>query len=1485
MTEHPDEASPQATPRARLRRWFVRFVLLMCLAAIAGAVAIGLLLTPAAGVILRPKLEQELGVRVEGGSLKLDMGGDIIIEGVTFRTPEPTDALDPRGEASRFLHVKRGRILLGWRGKLRGGALVRRVEIFDANVRLTKPLEDFDLNILAVEPPTSQSAGAGSLPSIIVHHASVLLGEHDGSGNIFELRTLPIVASLRSSRESPGAFDVTAFEDAKLSTSVKPLRFEGQLGPDGFSGTLGGIDMADFPPDTIPLQLREVYEELRVGGRTRGATVRYDQSTDVLELVLDFQASSAQPAPFEEDSAIDARLDLRVPVPVDEAGTLRPLIPTSGSGRVRLVQRPAPESGDSISWRTLQAPSEPGESSPGKRTLMVEGSLTSTIEDLKVNIDLQLWLGNAEPLYEFQVATLEPYAFTTDAPWLSRPTPVLEKVSQVLEMFEPAGTVSLSARVAQVAQGEGVRQEVSGRGTIRDAGMQFEYFPYPVSGVSGSIEIDDGTIGLMNLRGATRAGTPVAASTIITLDEVATGVDVDVRALGVPYDDTLRQTLDAVAPEIRQIILNEDALANLYTQGLAREPGTPGRSPAFALGGQADARVRVTRTTGVDNSTTVHVDVRSSKFGLLPEAFPLPIIGTDVLLTVDLPSEQDTILKGKPRFLQVAANQAKATTLAGGDAVADVVVRVPLDEPPGEERSTTVHVDVDATDVPIQPVLLSAIPTGEPREGSPFPDGPRGILYDLRPRGDIDAQVEITRDDRGELDWWAQIQPQEATLSPVAIELRRPLVIKDVVGDIRVDDAGLRGELNGRASVGGEVSATIRADFQSDAVLAVVNTQDLNLQAPVEDAVAVFAPDLARALAEARRTFQVQGVADIAANVRSAEAKTSAEVRIAGVDRLRFDWLGGRMGLDAARGSGIVTTGQSGPLVSFDRIVGEGSFDGESIGRVRMRGEIPLDALREAGSRLERPTTLDIEIQGGRLESRLLRTLAGNRTATESGSFLDRWDVQGEYDALVALRTPAYEGNGTGARPLREFELSPYDASFVREGTRYFVPWISGVIAGKELVASPLGPGGASQYAGEVDYLTLGGDDWWVSLDGFWRSEGGVQSEIEADLDGRIRASDTEESRVRGVPVPLLGMFPTGVERSLEAMNATSDGDITIPRGRLRIVSKEQADPRIEVDALLGLERLLLGTRADDDAPDADRPIAILERAAMSVQSDTEHPLLRATLDLSAAEGRVWGLAVNDAQLLADVRLDGTISLPVIRAVAGGGRVAGRGSVTLGQADGERARYALDLSGSGLYTEQVVAALQDRQPETVRGAGDLDLSLGLEGTVGEPDRYRGRGSMRIRGGSPVELPLAIRAAVEAMNVNFGADQYDAMNGDFYVVGQTLTFTRLAVSSDAVILDGLGTVDLGSGALDMSITTRPTRDTALRSMFRALRDVIVSVNLRGTLDDPAPAPKPQALVGPLDRLRRMIQGGLDYEEWSKERLRRYSRQRGEPDSGW
>ncbi|MEO1007771.1 MAG: AsmA-like C-terminal region-containing protein [Planctomycetota bacterium] len=1530
-TKPADAADRPEKPR-RGKRWLRRAIVAVLVGIallVGGALA---MLSPLAGVVLRPQLATQLGVDVRGGSLRLTTSGDIEISNATFVVPNGRPGI-VIGDAARVLTVRRGVITLDWRGRSGGGPLVERVDLFDAVVRVSKPLDRFDLNILDIRPPAG--GAGGPLPSVVVHRADLVLAEHDGTGDMTTLRELPITATLSPSADRTGAYDIELREDATRSTSAQPIKFAGMLRPDGFSGRVGALDIADFGPETIPLQLRELYTELRLAGRTRGARVFYDETTDVLEVVLDVRGGGS-PAPFAEDAATPARLELHIPAPVDEAGTLRALIPASGSGTVRLVQRPAPRGVTPVPWQSVQATPEPGEPGVGTRRLYIEGDLDTTIEDLACDLDFRIWLGGGEPLYSFGLESRDEYAFTPDAPFFDVDNEILGKLGELFEDLGVEGGIEFAASAAQVADGAGTRQIVEGSGLIRRGKLRYAQFPYPVMDVDGLITIRGGIIELQDVQGRTPAGSPVAASGRILLDEEATGVDLTIEAFSAPFDQTLRETLDAVSPAIREIVMNEAALAERREAGLLRAPGSPGASaPFFELGGDIDATVRVVREKGRLGSTSVLVEASSERFGLLPEAFPVPLIARDVVVRVDLPPEYESAEAGEPQMLEVTAPSGTISTLSGGRASIDLSVRVPLG---AEELSTAIDLEVDARGVPVSPLLIEAIPEpSEPGSGTP---SPRRLLTRLDPAGPIDATVAVGRSHRARVDWRAEVRPDRVELRPPALDpTRDPIRLVGTTGVIRVDEDGLTGDLRAACEDGGGITTQLRVDNEEKRVLAVVSSVALNLQAHVEDVIALFSPDLANQLDEERRLYHIEGAANLTASVLSTPERVGAEVRISQLRDVRFDWLGGRLELDDSRGAIIVNNTDQGPIARFERLVAQGAYNGEPSGRFRLHGSMPFGALQEAGSLYPDPTALEIEVQGGSIEGPLFRTLVGDRIGEAGAEIYEEFEPTGEYDAMVALRTAGYAG-GEGVRSVRSFELSPYDLEFTRRGVRHRVPWISGLLTGDEQPS----PDGTSLYRGLIDDLTLGGDGWWIGLDGQWKAEdnGAVfgATTLEGELAPPPLDAEGRPVAVELLPEPLLALQLDAVAASIRGLELARAGPLSLPPSRLEIETNPERPVRVDLDLRLEAPDLRVGSRAtgaagagDGDADDDDAPpneeIADgrgaaagafgLRRVAARRQAGTSEDALPgsaspainqarthlvrvldaavgirvrpdeadevASIEVHASRGEIRGIAAMQTRTHAVVRPGGRIEFPHVLVGTSGGRVTGTAMVQLGAEPGDPVGYEIDATGAGLKTERVIAGLQDRPAADLASAGDMDIALGLSGRLGSPDTLMGRGSLRIRGGSPVDLPLPIRAAIEALNVQVGGARYDEVNGEFHIVGPTMSFSHLTAGSDAVVLSGLGTVDLIDGRIALDITSVPRNDSVVQATLRALRDVIVAVELGGTLSDPQTRPRPQALTGPFDRLRQLLQGGLTAEEWRRERLRRFARQGTQPDSGW
>jgi len=1462
-------AAPRRTPGRGRRRLLRRLGLgcvggLVVLALLAGA-----MLTPLAGLVLRPQVGAALGLTVRGGTIRMTLDGAIELRNTDFVIPADTKGDAPTGKAAVLLELRHGRIGLDWAGP---GPLVGRVDLHDGLLRVSKPLDGFDLNILHVRPP---AGGGGALPAVRVHRVDLALAEHDPAGATTVLRTLPVRASLLPDRDRPGAYRVTAYEDPARTRSAAPLRFEGSLSPDGFEGKLGAFDLGDFPPKTIPSQLRQVYADLRVGGRVRGAQVFYDEKLDVLELLLDVHGLAAFPAPFADDTGTPARLDLLVPVPVDQAGTLVPLVPASGGGTVRIVQRPAPGSGTPVGWREIQAPPEPGVPGLGERTILVQCDLDGAIEDLRCDIGLNAWLGGTgQPLYEFEVATQSPYTFRPDAQWLDHENETVRGIASLVDDLGVGGEVNLDVRVAQVIREGRVVQTAQGRGDIRDATLRHSEFPYPVGQISGSFLIRDGRVVLPQLRGATPAGTAVLASGAITLDDRATGVDLTIRAFGVPFDDTLTATLDRVSPDIRRIILNPDAMAALDQSGVPGGERAPGDTPRFALGGRADAVVRVDRLTGVQDSTSVTVEVTADRFGLLPEAFALPLIAEDARVLITLPREFERREAGEPYELAVTVRDAQATTTTGGRAAVDLDVRVPLDDTDDQPRQTAVDLRVAARGVPVHGALLAALPGAS----GDAPLSARRVVSELRPSGLVDADITVARDAAGEVAWLADIRPDGLVLRPRSADGSGTLTLLDAKGLISVDDAGVRGELTARSALGGGVRTRLNVDLTEGTVRSVTSATGLNLATPVEHAVAIFAPDVADALADARGRFRVAGRADITTRVwledgRAASTRTTVDA----VDQMRFDWLGGRFTITDGAGGLAIDADDGPPIARFERFRANATYNGDPVGRVRLDGTAPLAAVEDGASTLARPADLRVEVQGGRFESALVSRVVGDALGDARAGTLGELEPRGEFDAMLSVHTPAGSPQRP-AQPSLALEISPYDLSFTRGGERVAVPWVSGLLTART--------DDAGRIEGTLDDLTLGGNTWWATADGPWRATPAGELRASLTLDARINATTQHPSGYgwlpEPLPGPLLAIAPAQVRDSLDAMALRTVGLTRLRGGRLELAPDDEGRRGLSLRMPLIADDLRLGTR---DRGEGERThIARVERAALELAVPGTRNA-DADIAIDARRGDLWGLTTGHTAIDAQLR-DGGLDLPRIELAIAGGRLAGAGSARPPTRAGQRASFELDLAGAGLQTERVIAAVRGQPDKPGQSAGDLDVGLGISGTLGRIESLRGRGSFRIRGGSPVDLPLPIRAAIEVFNTTpLTAARYDEVNGSFYITGRTMAFTNLAAGSDAVILRGLGTVDLGDGALAVDLNSLPRNDSPLRRVLRALRDAIVTVELRGTVEDPRTLPRSQALLGPFAALQRFLGGPVSGEEWQRQRLRAYARQQVEPQSGW
>jgi hypothetical protein len=148
---------------------------------------------------------------------------------------------------------------------------------------------------------------------------------------------------------------------------------------------------------------------------------------------------------------------------------------------------------------------------------------------------------------------------------------------------------------------------------------------------------------------------------------------------------------------------------------------------------------------------------------------------------------------------------------------------------------------------------------------------------------------------------------------------------------------------------------------------------------------------------------------------------------------------------------------------------------------------------------------------------------------------------------------------------------------------------------------------------------------------------------------------------------------------------------------------------------------------------------------------------------------------------------------------------------------------------------------------------------------GAADR-RGRGTLNVRGGTVVSLPVVV-PLLRVSNLQLPTnDVLDFALADFYIRGSAVTLEQLSISSRAVGLYGFGTVSWPGFDLDLRFrAANRSRIPVITAIIEGVRDELVSTTVRGTLDNP------QVSLRPLEGTRAMLRdltGGSASEQERK-----------------
>ncbi|MCW5753376.1 MAG: hypothetical protein KIT24_01560 [Phycisphaeraceae bacterium] len=824
---------------------------------------------------------------------------------------------------------------------LHEGAQPRSVFIRRASLRVSQDLASGVVNLERLGIFRREKDVLGQPPVVQIEQVEVELGEHERE--MYRPLKVIMVDGMVRPGDAPGSVFIDLEERAGPGV---PLVVRGRADGQGIEVLVEGVELSDWPPSAVPGSLRETFALLNLQGRVGGTRLEIDARGEI--------------------SVRAELLGVAVTLPFDVEGNYAPSGPLARMTEVRGTVEFAADG--------------------------VRAELTGMLEDLPYEVDLE-YAGLAATSPFSCVLRTRGYALSQDP----RLVPLLPSiVGERLQTFtQPTGVLDADVVIERRAGQDGATIDVRGWIEISGGIASYERFPYAFSDMTGRVYFDNSVIVIEEITGVAATGARLRATGMIVPPSDSAEIDLTIRVEDVPLDETLRygmqrrgRVLDALVSSSRERELVE---AGLLDAG-------------FVPGGDADLDIFVHRPLGPDVEWTYSVGISLDRVGVLPEAFPYPLIGEGVV--IGLKGDEARLIRGM------------FYGLAGG------MVRLGLTADIGAE-DTEVSVSVVAHDVPVDDRLVHAV-------DATMGDGSWSVpARGLGLGGVIDADLHVLDRDDGGIDLTGVVEGRGMRLAPPggaigveSLELR----VGIGSGAIEADAIGVLADF-----VTGAVSPVwgdVRIDLATRCFDGVVVGGGVEAHMRVDQFVEPLWPEVARTWRALVETYRPSASADVVVDFACREGDTP-RVSAAVIPRsdIELEMLGAAVRLDAPTGRVVVMPGEA---VLFAGFGGAMSVGGETAGRVSIQGKWPLTNL----PRLD-DDAVRVFVDGAGFASAFAHRIVREAAGEEAHARYASAQPAGLFDATAVMRM------GSGGVEF-EGSVRPRSLAFAMSGKRIEFERLSG---------------------------------------------------------------------------------------------------------------------------------------------------------------------------------------------------------------------------------------------------------------------------------------------------------------------------------------------------------------------------------------------------------------------------------------------------------